>query len=74
MIDNVRIAVSVNSSNNRNIQFACFKHSNIFFAGINNEESTRQFFHIFDTAKIFSKFFHLKTKCFRSEGINKEIW
>ena len=58
MIDFVRIAVGVNSCNDRNVQFVSFQNCNVFFARVNDEHSTRQFFHIFDTAQIFGQFFH----------------
>jgi hypothetical protein len=40
----------------------CFQNSNVFFAGINNKQSGRQFFHVFDAAQVFVQFFHLMTQ------------
>ena len=58
MVDNVRVAVGVNSCNDRNVQFASFHNCNVFFARVDDEQSARQFFHIFNAAEIFGEFFH----------------
>ena len=58
MIDFVRIAVGVNGCNDRNVQFVSFQNSDVLFAGVNDEHSARQFFHVFDTAQVFGQFFH----------------
>ena len=40
------------------MKFAGFRNSDFFFFRVDDEESVREFLHVFDAAEVFLKFFH----------------